>query len=142
MEPKILIPIDDSLTAQVTIESVVSQRNRFPRSVSLLCVVNLEQLAYKMIPEFQLAMVKENTMKAGQKLLEKYKSELQEAGFDCELMLETGEPRDVITEIANSQGFDLLVIGRHEGGGEIRDVLFGSVANYVLHNVRCPVLLF
>ncbi len=142
MEPKILIPIDDSLTAQVTIKSIVSQRNRFPRAVSLLCVVNLEQLAYKMIPEFQLDMVKENTMKAGQKLLEKYKSELQEAGFDCELMLETGEPRDVITEIANSQGFDLLVIGRHEGGGEIRDVLFGSVANYVLHNVRCPVLLF
>jgi len=142
MEPKILIPIDDSLTARVTIKSVVSQRNRFPRAVSLLCVVNLEQLAYKMIPEFQLAMVKENTMKAGQKLLEKYQAELQEAGFDCELMLETGEPRDVITEIANSQGFDLLVIGRHEGGGEIRDVLFGSVANYVLHNVRCPVLLF
>ncbi len=142
MEPKILIPIDDSLTARVTIKSVVSQRNRFPRAVSLLCVVNLEQLAYKMIPEFQLAMVKENTMKAGQKLLEKYQAELQEAGFDCELMLETGEPRDVITEIANSQDFDLLVIGRHEGGGEIRDVLFGSVANYVLHNVRCPVLLF
>jgi nucleotide-binding universal stress UspA family protein len=142
MEPKILIPIDDSLTARVTIKSVVSQRNRFPRAVSLLCVVNLEQLAYKMIPEFQLAMVKENTMKAGQKLLEKYQAELQEAGFDCELMLETGEPRDVITEIANSQDFDLLVIGRHEGGGEIRDVSFGSVANYVLHNVRCPVLLF
>ena len=142
MEPKILIPIDDSLTAQVTIKSVVSQRNRFPRTVTLLCVVNLEQLAYKMIPEFQLDMVKENTMKAGKKLLEKYQSELQEAGFECELMLETGEPRDVITEIANSQGFDLLVIGRHEGGGEIRDVLFGSVANYVLHNVRCPVLLF
>jgi hypothetical protein len=42
----------------------------------------------------------------------------------------------------NAQELQLLVIGRHEGGGEIRDVLFGSVANYVLHNVRCPVLLF
>ena len=142
MEPKILIPVDDSLTAQVTIQSVISQRNRFSRSISLLCVVNLEQLAYKMIPEFQLDMVKENTLKAGRKLLEKYQLQLKEVGFDCDLMLETGEPRNVITDIANSQGFDLLVIGRHEGGGEIRDVLFGSVANYVLHNVRCPVLLF
>jgi nucleotide-binding universal stress UspA family protein len=34
-----------------------------------------------------------------------------------------------------------LIIGRHTGAGEIRDVLFGSVANYVLHNVKCPVLL-
>jgi nucleotide-binding universal stress UspA family protein len=94
-----------------------------------------------MIPEFQLDMVKENALKAGKKLLDKYHEQLQEVGFSCDLILETGEPRQVITNIANSQGVDLLVIGRHEGGGEIRDVLFGSVANYVLHNVRCPVLL-
>ena len=36
----------------------------------------------------------------------------------------------------------LTIIGRRESTGEIRDVLFGSVANYVLHNVACPVLLF
>jgi nucleotide-binding universal stress UspA family protein len=35
-----------------------------------------------------------------------------------------------------------MIIGRRESTGEIRDVLFGSVANYVLHNVACPVLLF
>jgi len=38
--------------------------------------------------------------------------------------------------------FQLIIIGRRESTGEIRDVLFGSVANYVLHNVACPVLLF
>ena len=86
-------------------------------------------------------MVKENASKAGKKLLEKYHVQLQDVGYVCNLMLKTGEPRQIITTITNSQGFDLLVIGRHEGGGEIRDVLFGSVANYVLHNVRCPVLL-
>jgi nucleotide-binding universal stress UspA family protein len=142
MEPKILIPVDDSLTAQATIQYVIDQRTRFPRSLSLLCVVNQEMLAYKMIPDFQLDMVKANTLKAGKKLLEKYEMQLQEVGFKCDLMLETGEPRNVITDIANNHDFDLLVIGRHEGGGEIRDVLFGSVANYVLHNARCPVLLF
>ena len=141
MDPRILIPVDDSLTAQATIEYVIDQRTRFPRNLSLLYVINQKQLAYRMIPEFQLDMVKENALKAGKKLLEKYNEQLQEAGFSCDLMLETGEPRQVITHIVNDQEFDLLVIGRHEGGGEIRDVLFGSVANYVLHNVRCPVLL-
>lgn len=141
MEPKILIPVDDSLTAQATIDYIIDQRIRFPRSLSLLYVINQDQLAYKMIPDFQLDMVKENSQKSGQKLLEKYQSQLSEVGFSCELILETGEPRHLITSIANDQAFDLLVIGRHEGGGEIRDVLFGSVANYVLHNVRCPVLL-
>jgi len=141
MEPKILIPVDDSLTAQATINYVIAQRIRFPRSLSLMYVINQEQLAYRMIPDFQLDMVKENSQKSGQKLLEKYRSQLSEVCFSCDLILETGEPRKIITNIANDQAFDLLVIGRHEGGGEIRDVLFGSVANYVLHNVRCPVLL-
>ncbi len=142
MEPKILIPVDDSPTAQATISSVIAQQQRFSRTITLLCVVNMKQLAYKMIPELQLEMVRENTLKAGKRLLEKYEVQLREVGFDCELLLETGEPRNIITDIANSRDFDLVVIGRHEGGGEIRDVLFGSVANYVLHNVRCPVLLF
>ena len=44
--------------------------------------------------------------------------------------------------IANDEAFQLMVMGRRESTGEIRDVLFGSVANYVLHNVACPVLLF
>lgn len=142
MDPKILIPVDDSPTARHTIEQIIKQRQRFPRQLTLLYVINQEQLAYRMIPDFQLDMVKKNAQKAGKALLDKYNAELQEAGFTCELILETGEPRQVITRTANSQDFQLLVIGRHEGGGEIRDVIFGSVANHVLHNVLCPVLLF
>lgn len=142
MDPKILIPVDDSATALQTIESVIEQRKRFPRKLTLLYVINQEQLAYRMIPDFQLDMVKENSRKAGKNLLEKYAAMLHDVGFQCELILETGEPRQVITRTANKQDFQLLVIGRHEGGGEIRDVLFGSVANHVLHNVKCPVLLF
>ncbi len=142
MEPKILIPVDDSLTASKTINAIIEQSNRFPKKLSLLYVINKEQLAYRMIPDLQLDMVKENAQKSGKHLLEKYKSQLQEVGFTCDLILETGEPRNTIAQIANDQDFKLVVIGRHEGGGEIRDVLFGSVANFVLHNVRCPVLLF
>lgn len=142
MDPKILIPVDDSPTAQKTIEQVIEQRKRFPRTLTLLYVINQEQLAYRMIPDFQLDMVKKNALKSGKALLDRYHSQLRDVGFTCELILETGEPRQVITTTANKQDFNLLVIGRHEGGGEIRDVLFGSVANHVLHNVRCPVLLF
>ena len=142
MDPKILIPVDDSSTAQKTIKAVIDQKRRFPEKLSLLYVINQRQLAYRMIPDFQLDMVKENALKAGHQLLEKYDAQLKVAGFTCDLILETGEPREVITRMANAQDFQLVVIGRHEGGGEIRDVLFGSVANFVLHNVRCPVLLF
>ncbi len=142
MIPKILVPIDDSPTAQRTINSIIELQERFSKKLTLLYVINSEQLAYKMIPEIEMEMVRENATKAGQLLLEKADTSLQEAGFENELLLEFGEPRHTISHIANDQNFQLLVIGRHEGGGEIRDVLFGSVANHVLHNVKCPVLLF
>lgn len=142
MEPKILLPVDDSPTAQATIQSVIEQKKRFPKKITLLYVINQDQLAYRMIPDFQVDMVKENAQKAGNVLLEKVAAQLKAAGFTPELVLKMGSPRTTIAEIANQEGFQLVIIGRHEGGGEIRDVLFGSVANYVLHNVKCPVLLF
>lgn len=142
MEPKILVPVDDSPTAHATIDAVIALKNRFPKRITLLYVINKEQLAYRMIPDFQVEMVKENAQRAGKILLDKYLVKLTEEGFEPETILKTGSPREMIADIANEDGFNLLVIGRHEGGGEIRDVLFGSVANFVLHNVKCPVLLF
>lgn len=142
MTPKILVPINDSPTAQKTIDKIIELHDRFPKKLTLLYVINSTQLAYRMIPVFQVDMVKENATRAGRNLLERADKKLQKAGYTCELMLEFGEPRDIITHTANVQDFNLLVIGRHEGGGELRDVLFGSVANHVLHNVKCPVLLF
>ena len=141
MIPKILVPVDGSSTSERTIKAMLDQKDRFPKKISLLHVVDI-QLAYRMIPDFQLEMVRENARKAGQVLLNRQAEVFQAAGFETELLLELGSPREEIPKVANEQGFQLLVIGRHSGTGEIRDVLFGSVANYVLHNVKCPVLLF
>lgn len=141
MNPKILIPVNDSPTTGKTIEDVISYRERFPRQLVLLHVIN-DQLAYRMIPDFQIEMVRENAEKAARQRLEVQAKKLRDAGFEVDLRLEFGAPRRVIPQIANEEEFQLLVIGRKAGSGEIRDVLFGSVANYVLHNVKCPVLLF
>ena len=143
MDPKILVPVDDSPTAHATIESIVQLKDRFfTQRLTLLYVINNDQLAYRMIPDFQVEMVKENATRAGNLFLKRTGEKLAAAGFICECILEFGDPRSIITHTANSRNFELLIIGRHEGGGEIRDVLFGSVANHVLHNVACPVLLF
>lgn len=141
MSPKILIPVNDSPTTQKTIEDVINNRERFPQTLTLLHVIN-DQLAYRMIPDFQVEMVRENAEKAACVRLEEIAAKLREAGFDVAIRLEFGAPRRVIPQIANEEEFQLLVIGRKTGGGEIRNVVFGSVANYVLHNVSCPVLLF
>ena len=141
MENKILIPVNDSPTTRKTIEDVIAVKDRLEKNLVLLHVIN-DQLAYRMIPDFQIDMVRKKAEKSARARLEEAARNLREAGFNVELRLEFGAPRQMIPQIANEEGFQLLIIGRKAGSGEIRDVLFGSVANYVLHNVKCPVLLF
>ena len=142
METKILIPVDGSNTAGRTLEKIVSLKERFPKELTLLHVVDVDKLAYRMIPDFQIDMIRVNAGKAGQQVLEERAKTLEEAGITVEARLEFGSPRQTICRVANEEAFQLMVIGRRESTGEIRDVLFGSIANYVLHNVACPVLLF
>jgi nucleotide-binding universal stress UspA family protein len=142
METKILVPVDGSATAGRTLEKIIARQDRFPKELTLLHVVDVDKLSYRMIPDFQLEMIRENAGKAGQQLLDSKVAILEKAGYNVHARLEFGTPRQTICRIANNEGFELVVIGRRESTGEIRDVLFGSVANYVLHNVSCPVLLF
>jgi len=142
MDTKILVPVDGSTTASNTIKKIIALKERFPKSLTLLHVVDVEKLAYRMIPDFQIDMIKGNAGKAGQLVLDNKAATLAEAGFSVQTRLEFGSSRQTICQVANEEAFQLVVIGRRESTGEIRDVLFGSVANYVLHNVACPVLLF
>ena len=142
MEEKVLIPVDGSTTADRTLEKVIALKERLPGKLTLLHVVDIEKLTYRMIPAFQIDMIRENAGKAGQLVLDDRAAHLTAAGFTVEARLEFGSPRQAICKVANDEGFHFIVIGRRESTGEIRDVLFGSVANYVLHNVACPVLLF
>lgn len=142
METNILIPVDGSITSRRTLEKVIAQQERFPKELTLLHVVDVDKLSYRMIPDFQLGMIRDHAGKAGQQLLDGKAAVLEQAGFKVQARLEFGPPRQTICKVANDEGFQLIVIGRRESAGEIRDVLFGSVSNYVLHNVACPVLLF
>jgi nucleotide-binding universal stress UspA family protein len=142
MAPKILVPVDGSTTSTRTLERIVTLRERFPQELTLLHVVDVDRLAYRMIPDFQVEMIRDNARKAGAELLAGRARVLEEAGFTVVRRLEVGAPRELIVRVVNEEGFQLVVIGRRESTGEIRDVLFGSVANFVLHKAKCPVLLF
>ena len=140
MLPKILVPVNDSIAAERTIEAIIANRERFPVTLTLLHVIDTNKLAYRMIPDFQVEMIQEKAEAIGQATLNRIKERFNMAGISTIARLETGSPREVISRIANEEQFTLLVIGRR-GMGEIRDVLFGSVSNHVLHHVNCPVLL-
>lgn len=55
--------------------------------------------------------------------------------------LEVGDPRDVIHQVAEQIGADLVVMGTHGRHG-IRRLVLGSVAESVVRSAPCPVLTF
>ncbi len=141
MAVSVLIPICDGVTSKATLDAIIEHKEQFSYPLTLLHVVNVKKMDYRMIPDFQIDMVREYATRTGEKFLAVQAQRLSEVGLNVISRLELGFPRDVICAIANGEKFSLVVVGRH-GSGEIRDVLFGSVSNYVLHGVKCPVLLF
>ena len=141
-ESRILVPVDGSMTSTKTIKAIIENKEVFHSTLTVLHVVDLNKLTYRMIPDFQMEMIEDAAQKAGTEILRSQAELFRNAGMKIEERLETGAPREEICRIINEENFNLIIIGRRGGKGVIRDVLFGSTANYVLHHVACPVLLF
>ena len=140
MDRKILVPVDGSAAADRMIAAIITRKAQFTAPLTVLHVVNIDKLSFRMIPDFQLDMIRDSARKSGEALLNEQLARFAAAGVAGEARLEFGSPRETICRIANDEGFDLVILGRR-GMGEIRDALFGAVSNHVLHHVHCPVLL-
>jgi len=54
-------------------------------------------------------------------------------------VLRTGDPRDLIIDVARELGADLIITGTHGRRG-VRRALIGSIAESVVRTAPCPVL--
>ncbi|KAL1545610.1 universal stress protein PHOS34-like [Salvia divinorum] len=64
----------------------------------------------------------------------------KEKEIKAETLILQGDAKDKICEAAEELHVDLLVIGSR-GLGTIKRALLGSVSNYCVHHVNCPVLV-
>jgi nucleotide-binding universal stress UspA family protein len=60
------------------------------------------------------------------------------AHLPVQRIAELGDPAEVITQFAHSEGVDLIMMPTH-GYGPFRRLLLGSVTAKVLHDAQCPV---
>ena len=70
-------------------------------------------------------------------LLARSQEDLSTEGIDCHVLVDEGDPADVLVRLAEECGADLLVIGNR---GMQRRVL-GSVPNTVTHKAPCTVMV-
>ena len=141
MSQRLLIPLDESETTQHTIKAILDNKDLLPSELYLLHVVDVH-LAHRLVPDIQKNMVYDSAKKSGARILEKLAQPFRDAGFEPTLLLELGTPEETILRVVKEQDIQLVVVGRHPGGGGFRDIMFGSVANRIIRAVNCPVLLF
>jgi nucleotide-binding universal stress UspA family protein len=70
-------------------------------------------------------------------VLARCQDDLSKDGIDCHVLVDDGDPADVIVRLAEECGADLLVIGNR---GMQRRVL-GSVPNTITHKAPCTVMV-
>jgi len=88
----------------------------------------------------QLKLAESEEMKQDRLYLEKRNRELASEGFSCKAVLALGEPSDEIIKLAREKDIDLIAMTTH-GHRFVSDLLYGSTADKVRHQVEVPVLL-
>jgi nucleotide-binding universal stress UspA family protein len=132
----ILIPLENSL-ADETILAHIKPLARMT-GARLLLVHVADGWVARNFNQLQLAESEE--MKQDRLYLENRNRQLTAEGFSCEAVLALGEPSDEIVKLAGEKDIDLIAMTTH-GHRFVSDLLYGSTADKVRHQVNVPVLL-
>jgi nucleotide-binding universal stress UspA family protein len=77
---------------------------------------------------------------AQREILDSVVAELDLSGMEVVQVEDVGDPARMLLDYAIRVDADVMVIGRR-GAGLIERIMLGSVANRLVHDAECPVLL-
>ena len=136
MYKTILIPVENRETDQTILQHIRPLARLAGSKLMLMHVAdgwaarNFEQLKLQESEE----------MRHDRDYLRTLEKELQAEGFEVNSVLAMGEPATEIIKLARSASVELIAMSTH-GHRFISDLLYGSTADKVRHNVDIPVLL-
>lgn len=135
----ILVPTDFGETAEHALDYAVALAGKLDAHVHVVHAIGIPELG---IPELGIAVasvLSGSLVRDGQAALdEAVKRRGGQASFG-EVVLRTGDARDVVLQVAKEVHADLIVMGTHGRRG-ISRALVGSVAEAIVRAATCPVL--
>ena len=136
MYHNILIAIENS-RADRTILTHVQELAKMT-GASLLLVHVADGFAARHFDDLKLRESEE--IQEDRAYLEKLRNELAASGFDARARLAMGDPATQLVKVAKEEHVDLIAMSTH-GHRFLNDLLRGSTADRVRHNVSVPVLM-
>jgi nucleotide-binding universal stress UspA family protein len=154
---KLLVPVDGSLASYRAAEKSVEIAKKYGFTVKLITVVDYDNISrhnrnerlWRQVDGSLIAgstrTLKDDELTGelrenAQSLLDSLSEELNFEDIVLEKKVLFGEPYQVIIETAKEESFDLIVVG-NRGFSKIKRFFVGSVAQRVISEAPCPVLV-
>lgn len=137
----IVVGVDGSDQARRAAELAVSIARTTKADVHLMTVVRPPEGWWGIVasPPTSTALA-ETLMNARQEILDKTLADLDMTDIHFEVVEDIGDPARMLVDYAEKAEADLLMVGKR-GAGLIERMVLGSVANRVVHDAPCPVVV-
>lgn len=133
----ILLPVDGSPAALAAVQHALTLARHGLAARCVLVNVQPPPTLYEVVLAHDREVLDEVRAAAGSDLLAQAQSLLGAAGMALDSDVVGGEPGQVIVEMAEAVGADIVVMGARGDGGSGAEL--GSVAQYVLQHAPVPV---
>jgi universal stress protein A len=135
----ILVATDFSDSADAALAYAAELGAKLDASLHLVHAIGVPAMGVPEMGVAYAAMSIESLTKAAQASMDELVARYRDRIPLAPTRLEVGDARDVIDNVAEQIGADLIVMGTHGRRG-IRRMFIGSVAESVVRSAPCPVL--
>jgi nucleotide-binding universal stress UspA family protein len=139
MHKRVLVPLDGSALAEQALPYAVAQAERFRSELILLRAVR-SSLIGNGLSLAELGWVQEHACEWARDYLESIATQVRTRGIPVRLVVSRDPAHEAITQYAETNDVDLIVICSRGESGPSR-WLMGSVADRVVRGATTPVLL-
>jgi len=136
----VLVPIDFSATADRALAYAIALAQQLQARLTLLHVLDMTPVTMDEMTVGVVATYLEEQEIEAQHLLQASLERVQRAGLQGDSLLIQGTPTQTIVDTAGEQRVDLIIMGTHGRTG-LAHVFLGSVAEHVVRQAPCPVLV-
>jgi nucleotide-binding universal stress UspA family protein len=135
----ILVPTDFSTQAEHALDYACTLATKLDATIHLLTVIGVPALGVPELGAAMAASVLDSMIDDNQVALDRLADQFRDRCKVGDVLLRTGDARDVINQAVTEVGADLIILGTHGRRGLSR-ALLGSVAEYIVRTAKVPVL--
>ncbi|MEF8784660.1 MAG: universal stress protein [Haloarculaceae archaeon] len=139
MYDDILLPTDGSSGIVDALEHAITVANDQDARIHVLYVV--DKRLYTAASDESKDEIRQSLEEEADIALDDARVRIEDEGVECVTHSEDGIPYTTITDYADEEGIDLVVMGTHSQTNRDRMVTLGSTTERVLKNASMPVLV-